>query len=331
MMGETSAGAESPFLDNLRLRDILRGRNPYDYDAFYQVKEVLLRYGESTDFVNYGYWVDGARTEDPSRELVRMMGRRLDIRADDVILDVGAGLGGPDLVLLDEFRPARIVGINACEAQVAYANARLQELALTDRVSHRVVRADEIARSLRGEGISAALCVEAIADIREMEQAVHQLGELLPEGGRIAICGETRVRGRALRRPAGRALMQLTSSVYTDSWRFEDEYLGWLEKAGFRDLAVERIGKAVYPFNWQHVRAKRDALRALSRVSTPIKWIGIAQFGALSQLYAWGEIEYSVIWGEKRTSDARRRRPPQAPAPRTAPVTAAGGAPKAAP
>ncbi|MFN7970738.1 MAG: hypothetical protein U0166_00040 [Acidobacteriota bacterium] len=93
-MNALAAAAFPPF----RTRDLLgllRGTPVYRYRDFYEVKNALLRYDDRDDYLNYGYWRDGAATMNPSAALVELVADRLELERTTCSSISAAGLGWP--------------------------------------------------------------------------------------------------------------------------------------------------------------------------------------------------------------------------------------------
>ena len=89
---------EAEFFSNqVGVINLIKGDSPYKYAVFYRAKDLLLRFGENTDYVNYGFWSDGESTIDPSHALVRYVAGKLRLLPTDVLLNVGSGVGQPDV------------------------------------------------------------------------------------------------------------------------------------------------------------------------------------------------------------------------------------------
>lgn len=296
-MNALAAAAFPPF----RTRDLLgllRGTPVYRYRDFYEVKNALLRYDDRDDYLNYGYWRDGAATMNPSAALVELVADRLELGADDVLLDLGCGLGQPDVDIARRSSVRRIVGVNVNEEQVRHASARFGELGLASRIEHRVCPAQEIASRCARDGITAVVSIEALAEMPGIERVIAGAFSLLPRGGRIAFCDVVSepASGRGLApRALGAALMRTTTALYGDHWRSIDAYARLLRGAGFTGIEVERIGARVYRETYDQARARFAALRARRDLPAIAKALAYANLKSLAMLHAWGRVDYAVF------------------------------------
>jgi cyclopropane fatty-acyl-phospholipid synthase-like methyltransferase len=264
----------------------------YRYREFYQVKDALLRYDHRRDYLNYGYWPDGEATPNPSAALVGLVASRLSLRHDDVLLNLGSGIGQPDVDVLRDFGPRRIIGCNVVPEQVSYANARFASLGISDRVVHRLLPAGRAGDELAGEGVTCAISIEALAEMPGLPGILSGLARLLPAGGRLAFCDVVRTSRRP--RLGGRALMAATRLLYGDHWRTEGAYGRLLEDAGFRDVACEPIGGQVYPLTCRHAR-ERMSDPAVRRLPRSARTLAAMNMRSLERLFHAGLVDYAVI------------------------------------
>ena len=123
---------------------LLRGAKVYEFDEFYRIKNALIRYDHRNGYLNYGLWDDGDRTVNPSAALVSHVAAKLQLGPTDVLLNVGSGMGQPDIDIAQAFNVKRIIGINCNAAQVSCANRMFAGQRLDDVIHHRVCDALEM-------------------------------------------------------------------------------------------------------------------------------------------------------------------------------------------
>src|SRR5665647_2527068 len=88
---------------------------------------------------------------------------------------------------------------------------------LDDVIHHRVCNALEMETQLSGLGISAAIMVEALAEMPSPERVLAQVYSLLPVGGRISLCDLVTTstdKKSTIKRLLGRGLMSSTTMLY---------------------------------------------------------------------------------------------------------------------
>jgi cyclopropane fatty-acyl-phospholipid synthase-like methyltransferase len=290
------AGAPESGLRPFSLAALARGARVYEFAEFYAAKNRLLRYDDRQDYLNYGYWCDGDRTANPSASLVLAVARAAGIAPGDVVLNLGSGLGQPDVDIARAFAPARCIGVNLHSGQVAYANARAHAAGLDHVVEHRVADAQSLAPALAGERPTRALAIETLAEMPRLTDVLGGTFTALQPGGTLAFCdvvatGAAR-RGR-IARAIGRTLTKTTSALYGDTWRTPADYAAALEASGFRDVALTSIGRQVYTPTWRFSRRRLAGLRRLPRGRTAAV-VALLNLGALAALHALGQVDYVI-------------------------------------
>ena len=116
-------------------------------------------------------------------EMVRRIVRGLDLR-DKLVLDIGCGIGGGDMVLAGELG-ARVIGVDLEAPLLACARASTAELGLADRIEFRQVEAGPIAfDDGTFDVVYSSGAFTQIADKAGMFAEVHRV---LKPGGAFAV------------------------------------------------------------------------------------------------------------------------------------------------
>jgi tocopherol O-methyltransferase len=179
--------------------------------------------------IHYGYWGRGIRSsraaaQNTSRTVCGLLG----LRAGDLVLDAGCGLGGTSILLAREYA-ARVEGVDSSRSNVEQATKNA-EAANVPGVSfslqdHRHTRfeSDYFDHVIAIESISAGDCA------RDFLAEAHRV---LKENGRLAI-----VAMHLSRASGGEPLFPKRhgSHLAFEANRSREEFCGIVEAAGFQD------------------------------------------------------------------------------------------------
>ncbi|MEY2434665.1 MAG: sarcosine/dimethylglycine N-methyltransferase [Acidimicrobiaceae bacterium] len=108
----------------------------------------------------------------------------LDIRIDDEVVDLGAGLGGPARHLASE-RGCRVTAVELTDARATGAEYLSGLLGLTQRV--RVVQADMVRLPFAPASFTACTCIEALLHVADKAAVLRECSRVLRPGGRLAL------------------------------------------------------------------------------------------------------------------------------------------------
>ncbi|MFE3743712.1 class I SAM-dependent methyltransferase [Streptomyces sp. NPDC059134] len=185
------------------------------------------------------YWDvgPGFTLEDAQRDKLDLICRKLGLRQDDRLLDVGCGWGSMAIHAAREYG-ARVTGVTLSREQAAFARKRIAEEGLTDRIEIRVQDYRDV-RDGPYDAISSIGMAEHVGSVRYREYADDLYGLLKP-GGRL-------LNHQIARRPE-KDEGQYHIDDFIDSYVFPDGELAplgrtvsTLEEAGFEARDVESI------------------------------------------------------------------------------------------
>jgi ubiquinone/menaquinone biosynthesis C-methylase UbiE len=121
---------------------LLFNRSSERADLFYELASRENYLNERTQYFNVGYWKNGeTNLDDASEALVHLAGDSLELSPRDRLLDVGFGYGDQDLYLMEHFKPREIVGINITRSQLEFAQKRVAEHGLSNRIQYQLASA----------------------------------------------------------------------------------------------------------------------------------------------------------------------------------------------
>ncbi len=231
------------------------------YDSITQAWRYLM--GES---FHYGYFEPlDAPLDEATRALTQRMADLGDLKAEHRILDVGCGIGGPALYLVDRIG-CHVSGISTSEVGVATARARTAERGLEQRASFEV--RDGMANEFEDRSFDRVWVMESSHLMPDKAAMIRESARVLQPGGRMLLCDiimqhelalpDVMKRAKAfdlLRIVFGRAKMATLSA-----------YRGWCVGAGLEVLRSDDISDQTAPTfaNWkQNTQRYRDEVIAL--------------------------------------------------------------------
>lgn len=112
----------------------------------------------------------------------------LDLKANDVVLDVGAGIGGPARVAASEFG-CRVVGIDLSDEYVQAGNAisTWPGVNLADKVSLKTGNATDMQELVTDDSVDKAYLLHVGMNIHDKSRLAKELHRVVKPGGRVAI------------------------------------------------------------------------------------------------------------------------------------------------
>jgi ubiquinone/menaquinone biosynthesis C-methylase UbiE len=297
---------EPPF-KRFRLIELLRGESIYSFKELYDLIAIVFPNDNRVDYVNYGYWPDGFATKLPQPELILRTVESMTFGGDDVVLDIGSGLGQPDVDILRERGPVkRIIGINLSQRQVDFSNARFRDMSVDDVIEHRVLDAVDLA-VLADEGITRVVSFEVLDEVPDPGAILEAAATVLEPGGQIAFSCVT----RPVSSPPPRSLRSLVEKVFLFVARFlfgdvrirpEREFAQHLRGAGFVDITSAGIGAAMYPFVWKQYRKRWRPLLFGSGLPKSLCLLIAVDLWGNHVLHRLGWIDFTVFFARKPTS-----------------------------
>ena len=186
------------------------------------------------------YWDDapGFTLEDAQRDKLDLVCRKLGLKEDDRLLDVGCGWASMAMHAAREYG-VTVTGVTLSREQAAYGRKRIAEAGLTDRIEIRVQDYRDV-KDGPYDAISSIGMAEHVGTVRFREYA-DDLYALLKPGGRL-------LNHQIARRPEQHSEDDYRIDDFIDAYVFPDGELAplgrtltTLEEAGFEARDVESI------------------------------------------------------------------------------------------
>jgi SAM-dependent methyltransferase len=143
-------------------------------------------------------------------------------RAEDSVLDVGCGLGGPSRFIADRFG-CRVTGVDLLPVRIDVARALADMTRTTDRVDFRI--ADALALPFEDAGHAQVWMMDASIHVRDKPSLFDEIARVLRHDGLLVLHDQMGPLPRAML-PAKRAAPYVAPSL--------TQLIRVVEKAGFR-------------------------------------------------------------------------------------------------
>ena len=193
------------------------------------------------------------------------------VRADDRVLDVCSGLGGPARYLAWK-SGCDVTGIDLTASRVAGASALTEAAGLADRVRFRQGNALDL--PFDDAAFTLAISQEAFAHIPDKPRLVAGIARVLRPGGRLVFSD---ILSRAPL--AADDARRLYEGMRFSEIATEAAYRGWLQAAG---LQVQRVTDL--SAEWTRILVERHAMYRSLREQTVAR-LGLAHYERYDQAY----------------------------------------------
>ena len=209
-----------------------------------------FRAGARTAMLNFGHWPEGtASLHEAQQAFLARITDALPAAATAARgLEIGCGIGGISLGVLQRLPQARLVGLDISPQQLALARAHADAGGVGARFD--AVQADAMALPFADGCFDFSLCIESSFHYPDKTRFVAEAARTLRPGGRLVLaditCDDV-------------SRVQFRQGNFFDS---PTRYLGWLEAAGLRVVHAEDLGPHVYGPLLQHVRAHNETRRS---------------------------------------------------------------------
>lgn len=157
-----------------------------DYYSLAQPFYRLFWHGSALG-LHYGFWKNGVSNH---KEAIikenEVLADLAEVKAGDLVLDAGCGIGGSGIWLAQE-RNAKVIGLNVVHKQLTYAKSLSSRRNLNQAI--RFVEGDYQQLPLFDQSVDVYWALESIEHATNIEVLLGEAGRVLKPGGRIVIAG----------------------------------------------------------------------------------------------------------------------------------------------
>jgi SAM-dependent methyltransferase len=206
-------------------------------------------------------WV-GARLLAKKGSFYRAMAAKLDLRPDDVLLDVGCGSAG--LLVEQASYVSYVAGLDASEMQVGMARRRLAERIAAGTAE--IVLGDAAALPWEGGRFSVVTSLDAMKFFPDPAAALREMVRVLRPGGRAVVTVSD-----AAKSPVGSTPRSGTLDAW-GMWYWSDaDARRMAEEAGFVDVAVSLLPVFSKPLLVRGAKPAPSALEEALETAPPVE------------------------------------------------------------
>lgn len=205
----------------------------------------------SGDFINFGYWQGLSQSDDSlteenraesSKALYRLVGKAIGISSKDNVLEVGCGKGAGASLILEEFNPQTIKGIDFSDAQIKRAQKVNPRSMKNDRLSFQCAAAEKI--PFRSFTFDKVLSVEAAQHFENLDGFFNEAYRILKPNGKIGVAAFFATSSQSFK-PVSSMIQTVHDGI--DKMYPIQEIRKSLEHIGYKNIKIESIGAHVWP------------------------------------------------------------------------------------
>jgi len=194
--------------------------------------------------MHFGYWDESTRTHAQALERENgILATCAGIGPNDRVLDAGCGMGGSAIYLANRLG-CRVTGITLSQRQVAYATRQ----AHLKGVGHLTTfqKMDYLSTTFPDNSFEVVWAIESVCHARDKAAFVKEMHRVLRKGGRLVVADGFAARNNY--NQTQEALMaRWLHGWHVDSLETIQDFMKFLQEAGFRDVWVTDVTKHILP------------------------------------------------------------------------------------
>ena len=197
--------------------------------------------------INFGYWkrasyptISQEERFESEKELYREVAKILNITCEDAVLEIGCGLGIGAALIMKEFTPMKIKGIDISRERIEKAKEIHKELMDLKLLNFYLENAEKLI--CRNQSFDKAFSIEAIQHFKSSPNFIYEAFRVLKPNGRLLIASIF----TSSKKASEKAEVLLPFKVGIIHWIPINELCSSIQSAGFKNVQVKSIGKNVW-------------------------------------------------------------------------------------
>lgn len=245
--------------------------------------------------IHHGYYLTGKETKEEAQEaLLKLIIKKLELKENSKVLDIGCGIGGTDIWLSKNYN-CKTTGITIAPEQVkiAYDNVKKANLKIVPKF---IV---DDADNMTVKGIfDYAFAIEVLPHLHDEENFYKKISKLVRKGGRFAI-SDWFMDTNLSKERFDKYIKPINDGMMVDLLTPHD-YMAYLTKNGFRIVSWTDLNPWVYK-TWD-VGSKLISKPTLWKLAAkhPHHLINFLKaFKSMQRGFSSGAFRYGIIIAEK--------------------------------